>query len=69
MGYEIYEDRRRSDDRLHASVRYTCVRSQAASAQDRRYFRFLSRLSRSRVSGDHLILYDNDDRLLIFQGR
>ena len=69
MGYEIYEDRRRSDDRLYASVRYTCVRSQAASAQDRRYFRFLSRLSWSRVSGDHLILYDNDDRLLIFQGR
>ena len=69
MGYEIYEDRRRSDDRLYASVRHTCVKSQAASAQDRRYFEFLSRLSRSRVSGYHLILYDNDDRLLIFQRR
>ena len=69
MGYEIYEDRRRSDDRLYASVRHTCVRSQAASAQERRYFGFLSRLSRSRVSGDHLILYDSDDGLLIFQRR
>ena len=69
MGYEIYGDRRHSDDRLYPSVRYTCVKSPEALAQDRRYFAFLSRLSRSRVSADHLLLHDNDDGLLMFQRR
>ena len=69
MGYEIYEDRRHSDDRLYPAVRHTCVKSPGALAQDRRYFEFLSRLSRSRVSGDHLLLYDDDDGLLVFQQR
>ena len=69
MGYEVYEDRRFSDDKLYPAVRYTCVRSPEAVAQDRRYFKFLSRMSRSRVSGDHLVLHDNDDGLLIFQRR
>ena len=45
------------------------MRSPEALAQELRYFEFLSRLSRSRVSGDHLVLYDNDDGLLIFQRR
>ena len=69
MGYQIYEDRRHSDDRLHPSVKHTCTRSPEVQAQGRRYFDFLSRLSRTRVSGDHLLLHDNDDGLLIFQRR
>ena len=50
-------------------MRYTCIRSPEVLAQRRRYFEFLSRLSRSRVSGDHMLLHDNDDGLLIFRLR
>ena len=69
MGYRMYEDedRRFSEGRLYPSVKYACVKSPEAWAQDRRYFDFLARLRWSQVFGDHLVLFDNDVRVLVFR--